>query len=209
LEVNILCIAVFLPLIVGFVLLFLPNKLKSASRALTLIISVITFILGIKIFTGGESGYTWPILQLGNVNLDLLLSTTPLGKFVLLFAMGFGLLITIYSIKSVGLNIKRVNEYYGAILLTIGGSAGILLSNHLLFLLIFWEIVTVSLYLLITTGGKNSNFAATKSFAMIGASDAAFMLGVFIIWALSGTFVISDISLATTSALSIIASCCL
>ena len=204
---KILPVPVFLPLIVGFVLLFLPNKLKSASRALTLIISVITFILGIKIFTGGESGYTWPILQLGNVNLDLLLSTTPLGKFVLLFAMGFGLLITLYSLKSRATSEERraTNIYYGAILLTIGGSAGILLSNHLLFLLIFWEIVTVSLYLLITTGGRNSNFAATKSFAMIGASDAAFMLGVFIIWSLSGTFVISDISLATTSALPIIA----
>jgi len=205
LEVNILSIPVFLPLIVGFVLLFLPNKFKSVSRALTLIISAVTFVLSIKIFTGGESGYTWPILQLENVNLELLLNATPLGKFVLLFAMGFGLLITLYSLKSVGLNVKRVNEYYGAILLTIGGSAGILLSNHLLFLLIFWEIVTVSLYLLITTGGKNSNFAATKSFAMIGASDAAFMLGVFMIWSLSGTFVISEISLATSSALPIIA----
>lgn len=204
-EINILCISVFLPLIVGFVLLFLPNKLKSTSRALTLIISAITFILGIKIFTGGASSYNQPILQLGDVNLELLLSVTSLGKFMLLFAMGFGLLITLYSLKSVGTNVKRVNEYYGAILLTIGGSAGILLSNHLLFLLIFWEIVTVSLYLLITTGGKNSNFAATKSFAMIGASDAAFMLGVFMIGSISGTFVISDISLATTSALSIIA----
>lgn len=204
-EINILSIPVFLPLIVGFVLLFLPKNLSAFSKASTLIISVITFILGIKIFNGGASSYSWSILQLGDVNLELLLSTTPLGKFVLLFAMGFGLLITLYSLKSVGTNVKRVNEYYGAILLTIGGSAGILLSNHLLFLLIFWEIVTVSLYLLITTGGRSSNFAATKSFAMIGASDAAFMLGVFMIWSISGTFVISDISLETTSALPIIA----
>ncbi|MFZ2149100.1 MAG: proton-conducting transporter membrane subunit [Sedimentisphaerales bacterium] len=204
-ELNILCVSVFLPLIVGFVLLFLPNKFKSVSRALTFIISAVTFVLSIRIFTGTEFSFGRPILQLENVNLELLLNTTPLGKFVLLFAMGFGLLITLYSLKSVGPNVKRANEYYGAILLTIGGSAGILLSNHLLFFLIFWEIVTVSLYLLITTGGKNSNFAATKSFAMIGASDAAFMLGVFMIWALSGTFVISDISLATTSALPILA----
>jgi formate hydrogenlyase subunit 3/multisubunit Na+/H+ antiporter MnhD subunit len=205
LEEVILCIPVFLPLIVGFVLLFLPNKIKSVSRALTLIISVAMFVLGIKIFIGGGSAFTWRILELDNVSLELLLNVTPLGKFVLLFAMGFGLLITIYSLRNTQYAIRNTNIYYGAILLTIGGSAGILLSNHLLFLLIFWEIVTVSLYLLITTGGKNSNFAATKSFAMIGASDAAFMLGVFMIWAVSGTFVISDISLATTSALPIIA----
>lgn len=206
---NILFVSVFLPLIVGFILLFLPNKLKSVSRALTFIISVVALVLGIKIFTGGESDYILPILQLGEdlggFELELILSVKPLGAFILMFAMGFGLLITLYSLKSVGANTKRINEYYGAILLTIGGTAGILLSDHLLFLLIFWEVVTVSLYLLITTGGKSSNFAATKSFAMIGASDAAFMLGVFMIWTLSGTFVISDITLATDSAVSIIA----
>ena len=166
-------------------------------------------MLGIAIFTGGKSEYAWSILhlgeQLGGLELVLMLSVNPLGAFMLMFAMGFGLLITLYSLRSIGRNMVRVNEYYGAILLTIGGSAGILLSNHLLFLLIFWEIVTVSLYILITTGGKNTNFAATKSYAMIGASDAAFMLGVFMVWSLSGTFVISDISLATASALPIIA----
>jgi formate hydrogenlyase subunit 3/multisubunit Na+/H+ antiporter MnhD subunit len=127
-----------------------------------------------------------------------------LGSFILVFAMGFGVLITVYSLKS-SATIKRINEYYGAILLAIGGSAGILLSNHLLFLLIFWEIVTAALYILVSTGGKNSNFAATKSFAMIGASDAGFLLGIGMVWVLSGTFVISEINLATTSALPIIA----
>jgi len=144
------------------------------------------------------------VLQIGDLSLDLLLTVKPLGAFMLLFAMGFGLLITLYSLKSMS-GTNRLNEYYGAVLLTIGGSAGILLSEHLLFLLIFWEIVTASLYLMIATGGRNSNFAATKSFAMIGASDAAFLLGVLMVWAISGTFVISDISIETTSTLSIIA----
>jgi len=206
---KILLVPVFLPLIAGFALLFLPNRLRSISSILTLVISIVTFVLGITIFTGGKAQCAWSILHLGEQfgghELVLMLSVKPLGAFILMFAMGFGLLITLYSLKAIGQDMIRANEYYGAILLTIGGSAGILLSNHLLFLLIFWEIVTVSLYILITTGGRNSNFAATKTFAMIGASDAAFMLGLFIVWAISGTFVISDISLMTTSALSIIA----
>jgi len=206
---KILLVPVFLPLIAGFALLFLPNRLRSISSILTLVISIVTFVLGITIFTGGKAQCAWSILHLGEFfgghELVLMLSAKPLGSFMLMFAMGFGLLITLYSLKSIGQDVLRANEYYGAILLTIGGSAGILLSNHLLFLLIFWEIVTVSLYILITTGGKNTNFAATKSYVMIGASDAAFMLGVFIVWALSGTFVISEISLTATTALPVIA----
>jgi formate hydrogenlyase subunit 3/multisubunit Na+/H+ antiporter MnhD subunit len=206
LNINILSVPVFLPLIVGFIMLFLPNRINRLSRALTFIISIIAFIFSVRIFALGRIEYAWSILQIGDFNLQLLLQARPLGAFILMFAMGFGLLITLYSLKSMA-GAKRLNEYYGAILLTIGGSAGILLSDHLLFLLIFWEIVTASLYLLITTGGRNSNFAATKTFAMIGASDAAFMLGLFMVWAISQpkTFVISEISLATTSTLPIIA----
>jgi formate hydrogenlyase subunit 3/multisubunit Na+/H+ antiporter MnhD subunit len=207
LETSILCIPVFLPLIVGFILLFMPNKLSSLFRALTLIISIIVFIVAISIFTSGGGDITWSVLQLGGLELVLMLGVTNLGKFMLLFAMGFGLLITLYSLKSRSADDEKRNSniYYGATLLAIGGSAGILLSGSLLFLLIFWEIVTVSLYLLITTGAGNSNFAATKSFAMIGASDAALMLGVVMVWALSGTFIISNIRLEATSALTIIA----
>jgi formate hydrogenlyase subunit 3/multisubunit Na+/H+ antiporter MnhD subunit len=199
-------ILVFLPLVAGFGLLFLPNKLRHLSKALTLVISVFALVLAVRIFRSDRLDYSFSIFQIGNVKLDLLLNSTPLGAFILMFAMGFGLLITLYSLKSHA--IQNTNIYYGAILLTIGGSAGILLSNHLLFLLIFWEIVTASLYLLITTGGENSNFAATKSFAMIGVSDAAFLLGILMVWTLSGTFVISEIAkgpINTTSSIPIIA----
>ena len=204
---NILSITVFLPLIAGFVLLFLPNKMRYFFKGFTLIISAFVFIRSIQIFVLGPSDYAWSVFQIDNLKLDLLLTARPLGAFILMFAMGFGLLITLYSLKSraTSSGARATNIYYGAILLTIGGSAGVLLSNHLLLLLIFWEIVTASLYLLITTGGKNSNFAATKSFAMIGASDAAFLLGIAMVWVCSGTFVISEISLETTSAIPIIA----
>ena len=200
---RILLYPVFLPLAVGFALLFLPRRGKPLFKLVTTAVSIAAFVLSIRIFQLEKSTYNWPILTLGEFRLDLLLTTTPLGSFILMFAMGFGILITLYSLKSRA-EVARANEYYGSILLAVGGSAGILLTDHLLFLLIFWEIVTASLYILISTGGKHSNFAATKSFAMIGASDAGFLLGIGMVWALSGTFVISDIHLPTTSSLQIL-----
>ncbi len=201
---TILLYPVFIPLAVGFVLLFLPRRATLLFKAVTLVVSVAAFVFSVQIFGRGEASYAWPILELGAFRLDLLLNAAPLGSFILMFAMGFGVLITLYSLASKAA-VVRSNEYYGSILLAIGGSAGILLSNHLLFLLVFWEIVTASLYILISTGGKGSKFAATKSFAMIGASDAGFLLGIGMVWVLAGTFVISDIALATTSALPVIA----
>jgi len=200
----ILLYPVFVPLAVGFVLLFLPRWLQLLSKGVTLAISVAALVLAVRIMRLDDASYAWSILALGEFKLDLLLVSQPLGSFILVFAMGFGVLITVYSLKS-SATVRRVNEYYGSILLAIGGSAGILLSNHLVFLLIFWEVVTAALYMLVSTGGKNSNFAATKSFAMIGASDAGFLLGIGMVWVLAGTFVISEVNLATTSALPIIA----
>ncbi|MHC4115569.1 MAG: hypothetical protein ACYSSL_09680 [Planctomycetota bacterium] len=148
---RILLIPVFLPLVAGFVFLFLPNKTRELLKALTLIILAVVFAISIKIFNLGQLNYSWSLFKVDNINLELLLGAKPLGAFMLMFAAGFGLLIALYSLKSAA-KTKSLNVYYGAILLTVGGSAGILLSDHLLLLLIFWEIVTASLYLLIATG---------------------------------------------------------
>ena len=116
---NILVKTIFLPLIAGFVLLFLPNRIRLLSKGLTLVISVLTFVFAIRIFNLGQISYSWSVFEIDNLKLDLLLTTTPLASFILIFAMGFGLLITLYSLKSVGPEVKRANEYYGAILLTM------------------------------------------------------------------------------------------
>lgn len=195
---NGLAAIVLVPLISGVVFLFLPRKSSLLVRILTLLCTLLCLAESVRIFTAGAEDFAWRIVDIGNITLQMLLTATPFGTLVLMVACGFALLTTVYSFKS-ATRITRVNEYFGGILLVLGSSAGILLSNHLLMLLIFWEIVTASLYLLVATGGKNSNFAATKSFAMIGASDAALLLGIMLTWVSSGTFIISDVKLETVS----------
>jgi len=202
---NRLFVTVFLPLVVGFVMLFLPSRWRVLSQFMAMMVCGLAFVLSIIIFRVGPASYEGYTFNLAGIDLTLNFVAEPLNRFILLFAMGFGVLITLYSLKAMAAATTRFTEYYGAILLTIGGSAGIILSDNLLFLLIFWEIVTASLYILITTGGKHSNFAATKSFAMIAASDAAMLIGILMIWVQSGSFSISAIHLQTDSTQAIIA----
>lgn len=202
---NRLFITVFLPLVVGFMMLFLPGRWRLLAQFLAIVVCGLAFVLSILIFRVGPAGYEGYAFKIAGIDLTLSFAAEPLNKFILVFAMGFGVLITLYSLKAMAAATTRFTEYYGAILLTIGGSAGVLLSDNLLLLLIFWEIVTASLYILITTGGKYSNFAATKSFAMIAASDAALLIGILMIWVQSGSFSISAIHLPTDSTPAIIA----
>ena len=199
-----LLIPIFVPIIAGFALLFLPSRLAGLHKLAALVISILALVMAVKIFSADALSYSYSVMQIDNLKLDLLLASTALNKFILLFAMGFGVAISLYSLKS-GPVEGQANTYFGSLLLAIGGSAGILLSNHLVFLLMFWEVVTFSLYFLIVSGGKDTKFAATKSFAMLGASDGAFLLGLAMVWVLSGTFVISDLDVATNGAVPIIA----
>ena len=189
---ELLPIIVFGPLVLGFILLFLP-------RALTLLTAALVFVGAFYIFRIKSLAWSIAVFQLQQISFDLLLKSSPLSAFIILFTAGFAFLITVYSIKSF-VNSRASNIYYGAMLLTAGASIGVLLSDHLLALLFFWEIVTAALYLLITTGRENSNFAATKTFAMLGASDGALLLGILFLYKICGTFQLSQINLTNNSA---------
>jgi formate hydrogenlyase subunit 3/multisubunit Na+/H+ antiporter MnhD subunit len=69
----------------------------------------------------------------------------------------------------------------------------VLLADNLLFLLVGWEVATLMLFLLFTMGNGESRYAAGKSFVMIGASDAALLLGIVLVWRYTGTLQISEI----------------
>ena len=80
---------------------------------------------------------------------------------------------------------NKAKEYYIFLLFTIGCAAGVLLSDHLLIFVLFWEIVSVCLYFLITTGGPEASKGATKSLIMIAASYACLLLGIGMLWFLN------------------------
>ena len=67
---------------------------------------------------------------------------------------------------------------------------GIVLTDNLLFLFIFWELVGFSSYMLIGhwTQKPEAGRAATKAFVMNRIGDAGFLVGVMIIWTTYETF---------------------
>ncbi len=198
----ILPIWVFVPVVAGFALLFAPPSARPLHKVSALVISILACVAAVALYRTGQTAWQRAI-PLGAFDLDLVLQTTILNRFLLLFAMGISLGIVLYSLPA--RDLPQPGAYYGAVLLALGASAGILLAGHLLWLVIFWEIATVALYLLVGSGGPACRFAATKSFAMIAVSDAALLLGVVMMWVLSGsgaggrTFIMADLRVGTSS----------
>ena len=115
-EINMLLIPIFVPLAVGFVLLFTPRKWTIVHKACGLFVSGLALFAAVKLYIGEKILYDRPLLDLWGMKLNFLLMTNHLNTFILLFAMGFGLLIALYSLKNTPAPIQS-NFFYGALLL--------------------------------------------------------------------------------------------
>ncbi len=187
---------IVLPFLIGIICLILPRKFKGVIETLAIFGSLITFALIISIFLIAPQ----PVLEY--------LMLDNLSRFILLAIGLFGFLITLYSLKFMAAN-SRLNEYYAYILWTIAAASGVVLANNLILLLVFWGFLGLTLYLLIGMGGAGASDASKKTFIIVGGSDCLMILGIGILWFLSGTFQMDKISLSLTPTLSVIAFLCL
>ena len=110
-----------------------------------------------------------------------------LNGFIILAIGVFFISTLVYSSRFMKAK-PHLAQYYIYIILTALASIGAVLSNNLILLLIFWGFLGLTLYLLINMGDEDSDKVAKKTFIIVGGSDALMLLGVGIIYYLTGTF---------------------
>ena len=202
-----------IPIIVGLALFLIPARFNIAKGILSIMVSIITLFYSILIFFAEHfffTPYTFlnqsdsPFLR--NINFDLIkysaFNIDSLNQLIILFISIFAFLILLYSIIYITKE-KRLNNYYEFFLITLGCSYGAASADNLLLLLIFWGILGLTLYKLIKGYDEESSAAAKKTLIIVGASDGIMILGIAIIWKITGTLNMSDINLNTTNALTI------
>jgi multicomponent Na+:H+ antiporter subunit A len=74
-----------------------------------------------------------------------------------------------------------------------------------LLFLFFWGILGITLYKLIPGTDEESSATAKKTLILIGASDSIMIIGIAIVWKISGSLSMGGISIPTTNALSVVA----
>jgi len=121
-----------------------------------------------------------------------------LNGFVVLAIGLFSVLTIIYSLRFMKAR-QRLIQYYTYIILTALASIGAVLANHLILLLIFWGFLGLTLYLLINLGDDKSSLVAKKTFIIVGGSDALMLLGIGIIYHLTGTYQMDSIKISLAS----------
>jgi formate hydrogenlyase subunit 3/multisubunit Na+/H+ antiporter MnhD subunit len=121
-----------------------------------------------------------------------------LNSFVILAIGVFSVLTLLYSLGFMR-GRRNLVQYYIYIILTAFVSILTALANNLILLLVCWGFLGLTLYLLINMGDEKANFAAKKTFIIVGGADALMLLGIGIIYYLTGTFQMDKINISLST----------
>ena len=200
-DMSVLPIIILLPLVLGTTLV---SWLKQFSRGVTALgaigVSLSSLILLLTqakaVFNGETIIQTWSWLpQLG---IDLSFRLDALGLLFSLLITGIGTLIFIYAYYYLSPQ-NSVSKLYVLLMLFMAAMLGISLSNNLILLLTFWELTSISSFLLV---GYWSNYEAAQrgsrmALTITGMGGLA-MLGGFVLLAqITGTYQIDQILMMT------------
>ncbi|URN96494.1 MAG: Na+/H+ antiporter subunit A [Candidatus Pristimantibacillus lignocellulolyticus] len=124
--------------------------------------------------------------------------TLYLDSLSLLFALlitGIGSLVVLYSIFYLSKDRERLHLFYAYLMLFMGAMLGSVLSDNLLVLYTFWELTSVSSFLLIAYWyqRQRSRYGAQKAMYITMTGGFSMLLGFIILYVASGTFSIREI----------------
>ena len=188
---NTLLLPVLLPAALAVVLLLLPRALRALRDALAVAGAAVLLYLAYALFTVKDLRYNVPWLGMG---IDFDLRLYHFSSFILLALAGFLLLIAVYSTVKMK-DAPRSREFTAYVFLTAAFANGAVLANNFVPLVFFWEGLLVTLYGLITTGGRpTSGRTAVKALLISGFCDFCLILGIGLLWAVSGTLTMSEVS---------------
>lgn len=149
---SLLHIAVLLPLIFALIIPFVYRFYKRIHLGwFVLPIPVVLFIYFLSYISTTMSGNT--IMEKANwmphFGMNFNLYVDGLGLLFSLLITGIGCLIVLYSISYLSRQ-EQLGHFYCYLLLFMGAMLGLVLSDNLIILYLFWELTSFSSFLLIS-----------------------------------------------------------
>jgi NADH-quinone oxidoreductase subunit L len=153
------------------------------------------FVLSLRLFIAlafhGQQHWPHSIqwLTVGNVRIDFGMVTDPLAILMLLVVTGVGSAIHIYSLGYMKGD-PGFSRFFACMSLFTFSMLGIVIASNFIQIFIFWELVGLSSYLLIGYWFEKPSAAEAgkKAFLVNRVGDFGMMLGILLLWSLTGTF---------------------
>ncbi|WP_448581719.1 monovalent cation/H+ antiporter subunit A [Thermaurantiacus sp.] len=126
--------------------------------------------------------------------LDLSFRLDGLGLLFTLLINGIGALIVLYAYYYMPAD-DRLTRFLMTLLAFAGGMLGVVLAENLLLMLLFWEVTSLTSFLLIAYKWKyhDSRIAARMALAVTGGGGLALLAGLLLLGHIAGSFELSVI----------------
>ena len=202
-DIRVLPIIILLPLILGTTLVLWLKQFSRGATAFGAIgVSLSSFILLLTqakpVLNGQAVLEHWQWLP--QVGIDLSFRLDALSLIFALLISGIGTLIYIYAYYYLSPK-NSLSKLYALLMLFMTAMLGISLSNNLIILLVFWELTSISSFLLV---GYWSNYDAAQrgsrmALTITGMGGLAMLGGFVLLGQIAGTYQIDQLtSMATT-----------
>jgi len=163
-----------------------------ASSLLSTLSVVATFIIACTLLGSTQEGYhTW--VEAGSFKLNIGYKLDQLATGMMIVVTGIGMLVHIFSLGYMKTDEAKA-RYFGCLSLFMFSMTGIVLASNFAMMFIFWELVGLSSYLLIGHWYQKDSAAdaAKKAFLTNRIGDFGFMIGILMLWGITGTVVFAD-----------------
>jgi len=174
---NFLSIMIFVPIIAGLALLFLPVS-REAARAVGLAVSVIVVLFGLKLFvsfSGAGGGFEFTEYRVVNSSLGIAYSLGVDGISILILAAAALLFPMVYLLFQ-----TREKGYYANLLIVQGAMIGAVAATDMVLFYVFWEVMLLPIFFMIGLYGGPRRLPATIKITIYTIAGSLLMLASII-----------------------------
>lgn len=175
--------SLLIPLL-GAIGIFLAGNWPNIRESITLITAAVLFLIVLSIYEGVAAGGRPEVILLEMFpGLPIKLAVEPLGMLFALIASSLWIVTSIYAIGYMrGNNEKNQTRFYICFAIAISSTIGVAFSGNLLTLFVFYEILTISTYPLVTHSGKPEALKSGRTYLGILMGTSLAFLFVAIVW---------------------------
>ena len=165
----------------------------SLTTALLPAIALLLTLMQIPAMLDGET-LRFAVGWLPELNLELALRLDGLSLLFNLLIIGIGLLILLYAHFYLASD-EPVGRFYAFLMLFMASMVGISMSDNLILLWLFWELTSLSSFLLIGFWSHQSEArkGARMALTVTGAGGLALLAGLLLLGDMAGSFSMGDV----------------
>lgn len=132
---------------------------------------------------------------ISGIHLDLVLRFDPLAAVLASLVTGIGAVVLVYCARYFADDEPKLGLFAALMVAFAGTMLGLVLSDNMLLLYVFWELTTVLSFLLVGHYGSQatSRRAATQALLVTTTGGLAMLVGIVVLGQLTGSYLLSDV----------------